>query len=781
MSIFKKKNKGELQSASSSVEMRIILEHSGNPLYELNSNEYSREIIIGRNADCPWTLDGVDTSASGRHAILSKRKNNFYITDLGSRNGIYFQNKRVKERKLAIGDKISLGECVILVEQPMAPKKNASKFHRLQYTNEKGKTLNIDIAKPQILIGSAKECDLVFQDQLISSRHAEISLRSDGSCWIKDLNSRNGTNVNGTELLPDTERMLQDNDSITIAYLDIKFLDASVEHQESRLWTALVTLVITALVIMSGYIGYMKLSPDANELLSMAKREMNAGRLETAKKLISQSVHAENSKNNGLEREYLLRRIQQWEKIQLVWNRVKAQLDAGQYVVAVRALAGIDHDDLDSWTWPGGANEKKKAVAIKKLLDSWIACDSALKNEQTTINDVENCRRVLRESIAECRLYKERFFTLAIRKIVPFLRKVDAVLVDNKALLETLQLLDNPRPDFQIVLTNLRRISQSSHGPVKRRANQVLPSVQVLSRENMRILHMVDRVCAMDFAAVEKFNLDFGSTIDFAAEKNVGSLKKQLEDNFKNFKDTSIQLARIYEALVKKGVVQGKTLPVLKVFYDPVYMKNVYSCDCLDMPLPRGERKNPAGNYDDLLGIEFFYDYLSNLSETVTMSIIDLPFKPKLYLAKEVMVDIEKFISFADREENQWFNQGKFASYLRHCKQTLQQFNTIIAREQSRKYPQLSREFLISRGIVLYLLPDNKSKEKEAIQKQLIATFSKFKREKISKLYEAYNLAFDTDREEAKRIRYRIIRTGLPGDRIVKNMWKDRPVRGWGK
>ena len=112
MGVFHKKNNENL---TSDVSLRIILEHAGTPLYELNTAEYSKEIIIGRGMECTWTLDGIDSSASSRHAVISKRKNKFYITDLGSRNGIYFQNKRIKERKLVLGDRISLGECTVSV------------------------------------------------------------------------------------------------------------------------------------------------------------------------------------------------------------------------------------------------------------------------------------------------------------------------------------------------------------------------------------------------------------------------------------------------------------------------------------------------------------------------------------------------------------------------------------------------------------------------------------------------------------------------------------------
>ena len=134
MNIFRKKQNDPGAVSS----LRIILEHAGTPLYELDTKDYGKEIIIGRSADCAWTLEGIDSSASSKHAVISKRKNNFYLTDLGSRNGIFFQNKRIKERKLTLGDRISIGECVLQVDMPEVKNRKVTQFHRLEYMDAKG-------------------------------------------------------------------------------------------------------------------------------------------------------------------------------------------------------------------------------------------------------------------------------------------------------------------------------------------------------------------------------------------------------------------------------------------------------------------------------------------------------------------------------------------------------------------------------------------------------------------------------------------------------------------
>ena len=45
------------------------------------------------------------------------------------------------------------------------------------------------------IVGSAPDCDVRVDDQYASSRHARVTLRADGTYWIEDLGSTNGTRV----------------------------------------------------------------------------------------------------------------------------------------------------------------------------------------------------------------------------------------------------------------------------------------------------------------------------------------------------------------------------------------------------------------------------------------------------------------------------------------------------------------------------------------------------------------------------------------------------------
>ncbi|MCX7832545.1 MAG: FHA domain-containing protein [Actinobacteria bacterium] len=71
---------------------------------------------------------------------------------------------------------------------------------------------SILINTPRIFIGRGSEVDVSILDESISSKHCLITQRK-GRFLIKDLNSKNGTFVNGQPIL---ESELKDGDLLTI-------------------------------------------------------------------------------------------------------------------------------------------------------------------------------------------------------------------------------------------------------------------------------------------------------------------------------------------------------------------------------------------------------------------------------------------------------------------------------------------------------------------------------------------------------------------------------------
>ena len=78
--------------------------------YQFNTPEVS----LGRvpASDCQLN----DDTVSAKHAQLSYHHNNWWITDLGSKNGTYLNQDEVKEpHVITSGDKIQCGQIILLV------------------------------------------------------------------------------------------------------------------------------------------------------------------------------------------------------------------------------------------------------------------------------------------------------------------------------------------------------------------------------------------------------------------------------------------------------------------------------------------------------------------------------------------------------------------------------------------------------------------------------------------------------------------------------------------
>jgi len=74
---------------------------------------------------------------------------------------------------------------------------------------------NWELDKPTMLIGRGNDCDIVVNDRQVSRHHAQIVRDGDGYKLV-DLNSKNGTFLNGQQLVGETH-VLKDGDQVGIA------------------------------------------------------------------------------------------------------------------------------------------------------------------------------------------------------------------------------------------------------------------------------------------------------------------------------------------------------------------------------------------------------------------------------------------------------------------------------------------------------------------------------------------------------------------------------------
>jgi len=100
-------------------------------------------VTIGRMPDNDIVLK--DSPVSRYHAVISLKDRVFFVEDLGSKNGTSVNNERVGSKKLNVGDRITIGEHIILFDA--ANKAMFSDDGELEFTTIKpAKKILMDIA-----------------------------------------------------------------------------------------------------------------------------------------------------------------------------------------------------------------------------------------------------------------------------------------------------------------------------------------------------------------------------------------------------------------------------------------------------------------------------------------------------------------------------------------------------------------------------------------------------------------------------------------------------------
>src|SRR5512135_3472226 len=89
-------------------------------------------------------------------------------------------------------------------------------------------------ASGEVVIGRSPECQIVLRDFGISRTHAKVVVGEDGACRIVDLKSKNGTQVNGVQVV---EAPLRDGDRILLGKFELTFgkaLESRVVLDEAK-------------------------------------------------------------------------------------------------------------------------------------------------------------------------------------------------------------------------------------------------------------------------------------------------------------------------------------------------------------------------------------------------------------------------------------------------------------------------------------------------------------------------------------------------------------------
>jgi ABC-type multidrug transport system ATPase subunit len=186
-----------------------------------------REVVnLGRGSDNDIRLR--DPLVSGHHARLEREGSSYRIIDLDSKNGLTYQGERVSEHLLADGDVLHITPHIALQFRSHIGFLPGSLKKRL----ESPETQYLDMrslphAGRQITIGRHSSNVLQLRHPRVSRYHAIIE-RFGTNFRLRDLNSDNGTFVNGKRV--EKETWIREGDELRIASYRLIFQEDGITH-----------------------------------------------------------------------------------------------------------------------------------------------------------------------------------------------------------------------------------------------------------------------------------------------------------------------------------------------------------------------------------------------------------------------------------------------------------------------------------------------------------------------------------------------------------------------
>ncbi|CAM5283158.1 ABC transporter ATP-binding protein/permease [Streptomyces aurantiogriseus] len=206
---------------------------------------------VGRDPLSDIVLE--DARVSWHHAVLRPDGGHWTLEDEHSTNGTYADGRRIHASDVGPGTVIRFGSptdgprAVLTDRPPPSPERPSAVSHPEATGAFRQPTCVRPLPARTVRIGRAADNDLVIDDLVVSRWHAELRALPDGTYEIADLDSHNGTYLNG---LPVTTAPIGQGDIVGIGHsafclvghelqeyvdtgeisLDVQGLTVSVDH-----------------------------------------------------------------------------------------------------------------------------------------------------------------------------------------------------------------------------------------------------------------------------------------------------------------------------------------------------------------------------------------------------------------------------------------------------------------------------------------------------------------------------------------------------------------------
>ena len=789
-------------------QLLIRLEYGGECVRESSFADLPLETRVGRAPDCFWRIPDADRSVSARHAIIRKKgRKGLVISDTDSRNGIYFKGVAVKERKLAPGDSVGIGDAKIVVEMVESRDGSAAKFHTIEQLSGEDKDRTIPLEKPITRIGSGRECEVRIADSLVSHVHAIFEVRADGYCYVKDNASRNGIKVNGVRQNEEaalTGQMLKDGDIVSIAYVDFRFWDKNVQHVRANLPQKILIVAATLAIALGGYFGVQTFFPSAKALRLAAERMAAAGDFDRAASLARESAEARGAELDEMQRSDFVRKLALWKHTAVEWASIRTELsgkDVDLWQVNER-FASLISSDNENWKWntSDALTEMKRAKMTQAMLARLLSGVERLESGGSDVSafaglaieaesllsegtDIQPYQRQIRIQLAD--------MVAEMRRVVGESDKISGIMSAFRSVSDIDRTADAVAAVAALAAKrsdDRKKAGLPASPAITRTCHLLLVPLEAL-RASLRILEKNYRAVAeVDFAAYAE-TLPLPSVDECMVSPVISTRRADLLSENALLGKAIVQLRSFRQHLVSEKVLDGKGVPpTLEALLSEKIRSEALSCDCFTRPPPGYSVKTPTSSYDRLLGVNVFYQYLSTLDGDFDTSVFEERFTPDAFKAVETLKTIAQFVAFCNASGRTPYaplmrkvlavktDKACLAADLSRAKNFISQRDALIQEMDALfKAEPKSRRGVIAGGLA-HCLRDGSlpAEEDEAIRKSITDALKAVRR-KTSEVLRVPDGRGPEARVAAERAALGI---AIPGDPLVRQPWADQAKGG---
>ena len=380
--------------------------------------EEEKGLVVGRDPACEVVLDSKEVSR--RHARFFVRAGDLMVEDLGSQNGVFVAGSRIGKATVLIGaPAIEIGDVKVAIGGAgPTPKRSATATARKQERRSDAALPQADAGGPaikglgagavlrgkagkQILlpakatVGRGADCDVVLDDDSVSRHHAELARDDRGLYRVKDLESANGTFLDGKRLAGAGALLIPEGARLRFGEVELIFWRPQAARLPRR---KLLSAALVASVVLVSALILLRRGPDraatregppgeeATALVEQAQAAIESERYEDAARLAQQAIDLDPLAPAPRKMVAQARREQQAGKI---FADASAKAQVGREDEALRMLAQVPPQSR----YFARARIKAKDLAAAILRMRGQACRSAPRDNAAEVAD--ECGRVL--------------------------------------------------------------------------------------------------------------------------------------------------------------------------------------------------------------------------------------------------------------------------------------------------------------------------------------------------------------------------------------------------